>query len=65
MVKEQARGVTYIAKPDASYSTPFEPLAYVLPIVRNGVEQEAVYFDMQILRTCLLQLAPLVECDGV
>ena len=65
MVKKPGQGVAYIAKPNASHSTPFEPLTCVLPLVRYGIEQEAVYLDMQILRSCLLQLASLVECDGV
>jgi hypothetical protein len=54
-------GAVYIAKPDASPSTPSKPLTYVLPLVRYGVEQEAVWHNMQILRNSHVRVASLVK----
>jgi len=57
----KTKGGVYIAKPDASPSTPSKPLTYVLPLVRYGVEQEAVWHNMQILRNSHLRVASLVK----
>jgi len=57
----KTKGGVYIAKPDASPSTPSKPLTYVLPLVRHGVEQEAVWHNMQILRNSHVRVALLVK----
>jgi hypothetical protein len=50
-----------MAGQDREYSAPVESSSHLLPPGREGIEQEGIHLNMQMVRDSYLQLAWLVD----